>query len=91
VSREDCTGSIKLFGEDEAGEVVSEGDRAEGEQKAGLGSFDCGGTPTVCGADGEGDVLDSLIAAGAQPGGEFGGGELAAAAVEEHREDGFAA
>lgn len=47
-----------------------------------------GRRPTVGGADGKGDVLGALIAASAEPCGEFGGGKGASTAVEEHGEDG---
>ena len=85
VACQDCTGAVELFGEDEAGEFVGHCDGAEREQQIGLGPglF----RPSVGGADGEDDVLDALIPAGAEPGGELGGAELAAAAIEQD-EDG---
>jgi len=81
VACQDCTGAVELFGEDEAGEFVGHCDGAEREQQIGLGPglF----RPSVGGADGEDDVLDALIPAGAEPGGELGGAELAAAAIEQ--------
>ena len=88
VACQDCTGAVELFGEDKTGKFMSQGDRAEGEQEAGLGMSLCG--PAVGGADGEDDVLDALIATGSEPRGEFCGGKLAATAIEKDWEGGKA-
>jgi len=81
VAGEDGEGAVDLFGEDGAGEFVGQGDGAEGEDKAGAGAG--GGGPSVRGADGEDDGLGAGVAEAAEVSGEFFGGELLAAAVEE--------
>ena len=89
---QDCTGAVELFCEDQAGEIVGHCDGTKREREAGLrldGSVG-GWGPAIGGADGEDNVLDSLIAAGTEPCCEFGGGELASATVEEDREGGKA-
>lgn len=89
VVGEDGGGAVELLGDDEAGEGVCEGQGAEGEQE--LGAWAGGGGPTVCRADGEEDVLDAVVAAGDEPGGEGFGGEGAAATIEQDEKDGGAA
>ena len=89
VAGEDGEGAVGLLGEDDAGELVGQGDAAQGEEQAGAGAGVI--RPAVCGADGEDEALGSLVAVGAEGGGEFLGGELFAAAVEEDDEGGDAA
>ena len=69
MAGEDGEGAVELFGKDDAGEVVGEGDGAEGEKQAGSGAS--GGGPSVGGADGEDDGLCSGIAEAAEVGGKF--------------------
>ena len=74
VAGEDGEGAVDLFGEDGAGELVGEGDGAEGEDEGGAGAG--GGGPAVGGADGEDDGLGAGVAQAAEVGGEVFGGEL---------------
>jgi len=60
VAGEDGEGAVDLLGEDEAGEVVGQGDEAEGEQEVGAGAGQRG--PAVGRADGEDDALRAGIA-----------------------------
>ena len=60
---------------------MGEGDAAEGEEEVGL--LAGGGGPSVGWAYGEEEALGSLVAEGGEAGGEFFGGELLAAAIEE--------
>jgi hypothetical protein len=89
VAREDGSGAVDLLGEDDAGELVGEGDEAEREEEVGTVAG-CGG-PAVGGTDGEDQALCAIVAETAESGGEFFGGELAAAAVEEDGEGADAA
>jgi hypothetical protein len=89
---QDCTGAVELFGEYEASEVVSQGDRAKREQEAGLrlgNGMSCR-RPAVGGADSEDHVLNALVAAGTEPRGKFGRGKLTATTIEKDWESGKA-
>jgi hypothetical protein len=85
---EDGKGAVGLLGEDEAGELVGEGDATEGEEEvgAGVGLF----APAVGGPDGEEEALGALVAMAGERLGEVFGGELLAAAVEEDGDGGGA-
>jgi hypothetical protein len=85
VAGEDGEGAVDLLGEDGAGELVGQGDGAEGEDEVGAGAG--GGGPAVGGADGEDEGLGAGVAEAAEVGGEVFAGELLAAAVEQD-EDG---
>lgn len=61
MAGEDCAGAVDLFGEDQAGESVGEGERAEGEKD--LCARECCGGPAAGGTDGKDDVLDAFVAA----------------------------
>ena len=74
-------GAVELFGEDDAGEFMGEGDGAEGEEEVGAGAG--GGGPAISGADGEEELLDAAVAEGAEVGCEISGGELLAGGVEQ--------
>lgn len=75
---QDCTGAVELFGQNEAGEVMGQGDGAEREQETGMGTemvlnlIQHAWGPAVSGADGENEALGALVAAGGKPGSEFG-------------------
>ena len=85
VAGADGQGSVNLFGGDYGGELVGEGDAAEGE--GAVGSGEGSGRPTVGGTDGKDKVLGAGVLESAQGGGEIFGGELLAAAIGEE-EDG---
>ena len=78
---EDGGGSVELFGQDYAGELVREGEAAEGEEN--VGALAGVGGPAVGGAYGEDEALGSFVAEATDADGELFGGELVAAAVEE--------
>lgn len=78
---EDGERSVGLFGEDDSGQFVGQGDAPEGEEEVGV--LAGGGGPTVGWAYGEEEALGSLVAEGGEAGGEVFGGELLAAAIEE--------
>jgi hypothetical protein len=88
VAGEDGEGAVDLFGENGACEFVGQGDSAEGEYEAGAGAG--GGSPAIVGADGEDERLGAGVAEAAEVGGEFFGGELLAATVEEDQDGGGA-
>jgi hypothetical protein len=81
VAGEDGEGAVGLFSEDNAGELVGEGDEAEGEEEVGAGAG--GGGPAVGGADGEDEALGSHVAQVTETRGKILGRNLLAAAVEE--------
>lgn len=81
VVGEDGQGTIDLFGQDGAGELMGQGDGAEGEDETGAGLG--GGRPPVGGTDSEDEGLGAGIAETAEVGGEVLAGKLLAAAVEE--------
>ncbi len=60
VVGEDGSGSVELLGEDYAGELVGEGENAEGEEEVGAGAG--GGGPAVGGTYGEDEALGSFVA-----------------------------
>ena len=80
MAGEDGEGAVDLLGEDEAGEVVGQGDEAEGEQEVGAGAGQRG--PAVSGTDGKDEVLRGGVAVAADECSEVFRGELLAAAVE---------
>ena len=88
MSGEDGEGAVELLGEDYAGELMREGDWAEREDEVGAGAG-CGG-PSVGRTDGEDEALRAGVAKAAKVGGEFLGGELFAATVEEDEDRGGA-
>ena len=81
VVGEDSGGSVELFGEDDAGQLVGEGEAAEGEEQ--VGAIEGGWGPTVGGAYGEDEALGSFVPPATDAGGELFRGELLAPAVEE--------
>lgn len=89
VSGEDGGGAVELLGEDDAGELVGEGEAAEGEEE--VGALVGGGGPAVGGTDGEDEALGSVVAEAADAGSEVLGGELLAAAIEQDAEGADAA
>ncbi len=90
VACEDCTGAVELFGEDQTGQFMSHCDGTKREQQGGRPQRARGLGPSVRGTDGEYDVLGSLVAPGANPLGEFCGGKLATAAIEQDGDSGQA-
>ena len=81
MAGEDGEGAVDLLGEDGAGELMGQGDGAEGESEAGAGVR--GGRPAVGGTDGEDEGLRAGVAETAEVSGEGFRGELLAAAVEQ--------
>ena len=81
VAGEDGGGAVDLLGENDAGELVGEGDASEGEEELRL--LAGGGGPAVGGTDGEDETLGAVVAETAEAGGELLGGELVATAVEK--------
>jgi hypothetical protein len=88
VPAEDRESAVDLFAEDDAGELVGEGQGSEGEGLAGAATRFSG--PAIAGADGEDQKLASLIALAPQPIGESLGGALASALIEEDNQRGGA-
>ena len=88
MAGEDGEGAVDLLGEDGAGELMGQGDGAEGKGEAGAGEGGLG--PAVGGTDGEDDGLRAGVAEAAEAGGEVWAGELAAAAVEQDEDGGGA-
>jgi hypothetical protein len=82
VTREDGEGTVDLFGEDGAGELVGEGNKTEREQQVGAVSG-CGG-PAVGGAYAEDEALGSGVAELAHANGNFIRRQLASATVQEY-------
>ena len=89
MAGEDRAGAVELFGEDEAGDGVGESEGTEGED--GFRAQESVGGPAVGGTDGEGDVLNAVLAMSAKPGGEELRGHDASVAIEQDGEDGGAA
>jgi len=86
MAGEDCAGAVELFGEDQAGEDMREGEGAQGEKEPSTGERS--GSPAAGGAYREDDVLDALVAARADPCGEGFGGHGATAAIEQDGDSG---
>ena len=82
MSFDDCKRAIYLLGEDDGGELVRQGEGAEGKQEA--GAVTGGLRPAVRRADGEDKILDALVALAADPFRELDAGEGTAAAVEQY-------
>jgi hypothetical protein len=82
VAGEDGEGAVELLGEDDAGQLVGQGDESEREEEVGPGAG--GGGPAVGWTDGEDEALGAVVAEAAEASGEVLGGELLAAAVEEN-------
>lgn len=82
MSGQDGAGTVKLLGEDEAREGVSQGKWSKGEQKLSPGGS--AARPSAGRPDGKDDVLSALIAALGEPGGESFRSHLAPTAVEKN-------
>ena len=89
VSGEDGEGAVELLGEHDAGQLVGKGHGAEGEQQ--VGALACFRRPSVCGADGEVEMLRAAVALAPKPRGELLRGHLAAASIEQDELCGYAA
>lgn len=85
MAGEDSEGAVDLLSQDDARELVGEGDAAEGEQE--LGTPACHIGPSVGGADGEDEPLRPRVAKLADGLCDLFGGELTAAAVEQDKVD----
>ena len=81
MAGENGESAVELLGEDDAGELMGQGDASEGEEK--VGALARGGRPAVRGADGQDEMLRAAIAESAETFGELRGSELAALGVEE--------
>ena len=68
MAGEDGEGAVELLGENDAGELVRQGDGAEGEQEIGAGAGLAG--PTVGGTDGEDEIPRGGVAVAAEKRGE---------------------
>lgn len=86
MAGEDGEGAVDLLGQDDACQLVGEGDAAEGEQKVGASASHVG--PSVGGADGEDEMLRPGVAKMADGLGELFGGELLTSAIEKDEVDG---
>jgi hypothetical protein len=89
MAGEDGEGAVDLLGQDDACELVGEGDAAEGEQELGTSASYI--RPAVGGPDGEDETLRPGVAKMANGLSNLFGGELTAAAVEQGKVDGSSA
>src|SRR5438876_658392 len=88
VACEDCKCTVELLGEHQAGECMGKGKGAEGKQELSVAAS--GLRPAVSRADGEDHMLRALIPVPTQPGSKRFGGHLAAATIEQDRDNGGA-
>src|ERR1700735_3937058 len=73
MSGDDGQGAVDLFGEDDAGELMRQRHRPEGEKQVSAGAG--GNGPSVRGTDGEHEILGAGVAKTADLGGKILGGE----------------
>jgi hypothetical protein len=89
MSSQNCTCAVELLGEDQAGQGVGHGEGSEGQQELGAAAGFV--APAVRWAYSTHELLRTLVAALADPGGEGLRGHLAPPAVQQNGDGGCSA